>query len=60
MHNSFPPQDEKGDDVDMEVKQEPGEEKPAAKPIDNENTIVDYKDGDDLSQITTDMYPAYR
>lgn len=53
-------QNEDGDeeskkDQDVEIKQEAGEK----KTTDNENTIVDYKEGDDISKITSEMIPMY-
>ncbi|CAB3232488.1 unnamed protein product [Arctia plantaginis] len=41
---------------DGEVKEETEEKKES---IDNENTIVDYQEGDDISNITKDQFPAY-
>jgi hypothetical protein len=37
-----------------------GEEVKQEDNLDTETTILDYKEGDDLSNITRDMYPAYR
>lgn len=48
------------------MKKEPSDgdettEKPEkVESLDNENTILDYKEGDDLSHVTPDMVPAYR
>ncbi|XP_063542028.1 zinc finger protein on ecdysone puffs [Cydia strobilella] len=64
------PQDDKektaekegNEDGEAEVKTEPaeGEEaKPEKESLDNDNTILDYKEGDDLTNITPDMLPAY-
>lgn len=54
---------EEGDDnkekPSEEEKPESGEEKKPDPGIDSENTILDYKEGDDLSHITPEMYPSY-
>ncbi|XP_053619859.1 zinc finger protein on ecdysone puffs isoform X2 [Plodia interpunctella] len=50
--------DQEGEDTEKEIKQEPGEEKKEQQ-LDAENTVLDYKEGDDLSNVTEDMFPAY-
>lgn len=44
-------------DGEDEAKPEVEEKKNS---VDNENTILDYKEGDDLQGTTQDMFPAYR
>nr|XP_032523314.1 zinc finger protein on ecdysone puffs isoform X2 [Danaus plexippus plexippus] len=59
--------DEKQDDADKEVKKEQegeteGEVKAEDKKelsIDNENTVLDYKEGVEITNVTPDMLPAY-
>ncbi|KAI8422995.1 hypothetical protein MSG28_014083 [Choristoneura fumiferana] len=59
-------QDKDGNEEEKtELKKEPSDgDEAAEKPekvesLDNENTILDYKEGDDLSHVTPDMVPAY-
>ncbi|CAK1594709.1 unnamed protein product [Parnassius mnemosyne] len=49
----------KENDEEGEGKQEDAEEKKEVNNIDNEDTILDFKEGDDLSNITPDKIPAY-
>ncbi|XP_063369307.1 zinc finger protein on ecdysone puffs-like [Cydia amplana] len=54
---------EANEDGEAEVKVEPvegDEAKPEKESLDNDNTVLDYKEGDDLTNITPDMLPAYR
>ncbi|XP_039760606.1 zinc finger protein on ecdysone puffs isoform X2 [Pararge aegeria] len=47
---------------DGEAKKEDGETKTEVKkaePIDKEDTVLDYKDGDDVTNVTQEMLPAY-
>ncbi|KAL0811526.1 hypothetical protein ABMA28_009917 [Loxostege sticticalis] len=53
--------------ADIEIKQEPqdgeegkeGEQAKQEDALDSESTVLDYNEGDDLSNVTPDMYPAY-
>ncbi|CAH0597620.1 unnamed protein product [Chrysodeixis includens] len=49
---------------DVKKEKDDAEIKPDTEPkkldsIDNENTVLDYKEGDDISKLTQDMFPAY-
>ncbi|XP_072933792.1 zinc finger protein on ecdysone puffs-like isoform X2 [Epargyreus clarus] len=57
-------QEEASEDKSEETVEENPEEKPEATedgkhPLDNENTVLDYKEGDDLSHMTQEMLPVY-